>query len=551
MLRAFITGFLLCGGLFAQQPSSDESAVPRLIRFNGIYQRAAQQTPVVVLGATFSVYREQYDGTPLWTEIQNIQPDKDGSYSVLLGSTRSHGVPEDLFTSPGQRWLEIEIDAVKQPRLLLGSVPYALKSVDADTLGGLPPSAYLRTHPAVGASPGVNAGPAVNLLPQANSGAPNCIGVFQNATDLTCSTITQSTYAGNPAVNIGGTAALGAMTLTGNVPFGDAAGLALYNVGSGGGSSVSIDMYNTTSNAGIPQAKIKAIDDANYSDHLTFWTKVPGGASDPVTEKVRITSTGNVGIGTTTPVQKLDVAGTGRFANGIMYGDGTVQNTATLVGPQGQAGPQGPAGPQGFTGATGPQGLTGSQGATGPAGPTGATGSQGPAGPAGSGGVTVLDANNNVLGTFGGFWQVFGNSGSPALPTGVTVYRNGYFISVDFNGNFPVGWAGQIYWTGVGCSGNNLLASNEPITSTKFVIYSNQSNSLYVPSGGGAIANQVSQTGFASFESQANTTDSLSTCHNSPAGPSGFLLTPFNAATTLGWNLSGNPLSVPGPIKFQ
>jgi hypothetical protein len=47
--------------------------------------------------------------------------------------------------------------------------------------------------------------------------------------------------------------------------------------------------------------RLKAIDDGNYSDHLTFWTKTPGGPGNAVTEKVRITSTGNVGIGTTNP----------------------------------------------------------------------------------------------------------------------------------------------------------------------------------------------------------------------------------------------------------
>jgi hypothetical protein len=37
---------------------------------------------------------------------------------------------------------------------------------------------------------------------------------------------------------------------------------------------------------------------------------------------------GNVGIGTTTPIRRLDVAGVGRFTGGIMFGDGTTQTTA-------------------------------------------------------------------------------------------------------------------------------------------------------------------------------------------------------------------------------
>ena len=65
--------------------------------------------------------------------------------------------------------------------------------------------------------------------------------------------------------------------------------MALCNAGGGGGASVSLDLYNTAFNGGIPQAKIKAIDDGNYSDHLTFWTKTPGAGGNPVTEKLRIT----------------------------------------------------------------------------------------------------------------------------------------------------------------------------------------------------------------------------------------------------------------------
>jgi hypothetical protein len=289
------------------------------------------------VGATFCIYREQYDGTPLWSETQNVQPGNDGSYTVLLGSTRSGGMPLDLFTTTESRWLEIEINEVKQPRIRLGSVPYALKSADADTLGGLPASAYLRANP-----PGAttvtntttnNVGAVVSpgLSPFANSGSPNCVGMFLNTTDLICSTINQNTYAGNPAVSVGGTASLGALTLIGNVPSSDAAGMALYNQGGGGGASVSLDFYNTPFNGGIPQAKIKAVDDGAYSDHLTFWTKTPGAPTNQVTEKVRITSTGNVGIGTAAPGGKLEVAGNLKVSgasSGIIFPDGTMQTTA-------------------------------------------------------------------------------------------------------------------------------------------------------------------------------------------------------------------------------
>jgi hypothetical protein len=361
-----IAALILSVSVHAQQQTA---AVPRLIRFNGSYHAVNQQAQIGAIVATFTIYRDESAWTPLWSEAQSIQPDKDGNYSVLLGSTRGEGMPADLFVTGDPRWLEVEVNQEKQPRLLLASVPYALRASDADTLGGLPASAYLRAaNPVVAAvtvtdSTAANAANAASarLAPRISSGTPNCIGMFSNTTDLVCSSMVQGTYQNNPAVSIGGSGVLGAMTLIGNVPSGDAAGMALYNAGGGAGASVSLDMYNTYANGGIPQAKIKALDDGNYSDHLTFWTKTPGGPKNPVTEQVRITSTGNVGIGTTSPLQKLEVNGnvmvdgnislSGSIQSGgtpLLYapndalgnfgaGYGALQSITPLVGPYPQA----------------------------------------------------------------------------------------------------------------------------------------------------------------------------------------------------------------------
>ena len=57
---------------------------------------------------------------------------------------------------------------------------------------------------------------------------------------------------------------------------------------------------------------------ANFASALTFSTNNGSSASD-VTEKVRITNGGNVGIGTTAPVEKLEVSGNIRLtSNGIV-----------------------------------------------------------------------------------------------------------------------------------------------------------------------------------------------------------------------------------------
>ncbi len=63
-----------------------------------------------------------------------------------MGATKNDGMPLELFSSQEPRWLGVQFNRpgeAEQPRVLLASVPYALKSVDAETLGGRPASAYL------------------------------------------------------------------------------------------------------------------------------------------------------------------------------------------------------------------------------------------------------------------------------------------------------------------------------------------------------------------------------------------------------------------------
>ena len=57
-------------------------------------------------------------------------------------------VVSDLFNSGEARWLGVQVDRqAEQPRVLLVSAPYALKAADAETIGGLPPSAFVLAAP--------------------------------------------------------------------------------------------------------------------------------------------------------------------------------------------------------------------------------------------------------------------------------------------------------------------------------------------------------------------------------------------------------------------
>ncbi|MCW3124594.1 MAG: hypothetical protein JWO03_252, partial [Bacteroidetes bacterium] len=56
-----------------------------------------------------------------------------------------------------------------------------------------------------------------------------------------------------------------------------------------------------------PGASISGVDDGLYSAHLTFGTKLTGTDANPIAERMRLTSAGNLGIGNTAPAYALHV----------------------------------------------------------------------------------------------------------------------------------------------------------------------------------------------------------------------------------------------------
>ncbi len=99
-------------------------------------------------GITFALYAEQTGGAPLWQETQNVTADSAGHYTALLGATKSEGLAAELFTSEQAHWVGVQVQGqIEQPRVLLVSAPYALKAGDAETIGGLPPSAFVLAAP--------------------------------------------------------------------------------------------------------------------------------------------------------------------------------------------------------------------------------------------------------------------------------------------------------------------------------------------------------------------------------------------------------------------
>jgi hypothetical protein len=226
----------------------------------------------------------------------------------------------------------------EQPRVLLVSVPYALKAADAETVGGKPLSAFVLTGTTTGTGAdgltyvdtrvlkqGLS---GAGLLPQ-GAGNPGYIGVFSDTTTLINSVIFQNgTSIGigttTPAAPFHAVAAaapaaffdvysnsLFALPVVFRAARGTAASPTAVQLGDILGG-LAVRGYGATGfSTGRGQVMFKAAEnwtDAAQGTYLVFATE-PLGAAAAASERMRIDPAGRVGIGTATPTALLHVAG--------------------------------------------------------------------------------------------------------------------------------------------------------------------------------------------------------------------------------------------------
>ncbi len=291
-------------------------SVLRLLKFNGLLRDRMGQPRTGVVGLTFALYKDREGGAPLWMEIQNAELDEQGRYSVLLGSTQSEGLPLELFTTGEPRWLGVQVQfpgEEEQPRVLLVSVPYALKAADADTLAGKPLAAFVLA-PEGGRAAGTAARAVVSTqgvagpgLVAATSGTPGYLGVFVNTTDLGNSVLFQ----------LGGNIGLGTTSPQAPLHIGTIQAHRNLNLGSlQTGAYPGIMLENTATSGSVALTE---------NSGLWVFTKASTAADFVLSDlKMVVNQSGNVGIGTSAPSQKLDVAGNVSVSGGgVISGDGS------------------------------------------------------------------------------------------------------------------------------------------------------------------------------------------------------------------------------------
>ena len=194
----FVFTFALCAYAQQAQGTSTPAAsatLPNLVRFSGRAADSNGKPLTGLVGITFALYEQEIGGPALWLETQNVQLDATGHYTSLLGVTKPDGLPAGVFASGQARWVGAQVSGqAEQPRVMLLAVPYAMKAGDAETVGGLPASAFMLAVPDLSAqnSSQQNSASASTLAPAlGGTGTTNFLPLWSNSTTLGNSTLFQ------------------------------------------------------------------------------------------------------------------------------------------------------------------------------------------------------------------------------------------------------------------------------------------------------------------------------------------------------------------------
>jgi len=318
-------------------------SVPNLIDYQGKVTDSDGNPINGTVSITFSIYADSTGGTALWSETQDPVNVSDGLFHLFLGA--ENPIPDDLFNDP-DRWIGINVnnDGEMTPRSRIGSVAYAQTDgdwvVDDDDIyrengnvgiGTTSPNAKLDINAPEGTLP-------LKLKQNAS--------MFPYAPSL----VTFSTQEGDIG-NIGGHLINDSNTfLVGGL---DNTSFGIYANNSFASPNLFIDTDGNIGIGIIPQnslnkllissdldeslwythsimistpqendvmrigfvdqtslgyvtAQIESARNIGSGGYLAFKTR-PVGSRVDINENMRIDELGNVGIGTTSPVAKLDL----------------------------------------------------------------------------------------------------------------------------------------------------------------------------------------------------------------------------------------------------
>jgi hypothetical protein len=290
----------------------EQTVVPRLVSFSGRATGPQGKTITGPASVTFAIYKDQAEGSPLWLETQNVMADGKGNYGVQLGATQPGGLPLDLFSSGDARWMGVRVNGgEEQPRVLLLSVPYALKAADAETLGGLPASAFMRAAPTV---PTVTAAPIVagsvsvsaTAAPSTavtGTGSAGAIPLWDSASDITRSIMTQTGTGSTARIGINNPAPFATLDVKGSSDFRGNTSLLASGVATATAGKISYPLnfsaaaFNSSSAASVTQTfrwQAEPVGNNTAASSGSFNLLFGAGTSAPKETGLRIGSSGQI-----------------------------------------------------------------------------------------------------------------------------------------------------------------------------------------------------------------------------------------------------------------
>jgi len=353
--------------------NSLSTIVPAQVRYTGALPGHAGER----LSLEFSIYAAPDSGSALWSERQSIEVGADASYTVLLGAGSSIGLPPTVFAAGEARWLGVRTgNGEELPRVLLASVPYAMKAADAETVGGVPARTFVTQQQLATMARTLAAQMAPAVLPQttpSGTGTANYLAMWTNSTTLGNSLLYQS----GSNVGIGTSGPSSALhVFSGDLTVGNLAlkfpttplGSASINqvsssspslfrqtlVDSSGRFNMYWNAYNDAAGnkyytSGEPATKWN-IGGVGGSGGTAVYVAPSGSAGGPIKWNTVLTSDalgntslanqamilkagGSVGIGAPNPAARLEVNGTAKFDGLVSFAPSqTFPGTGTITG---------------------------------------------------------------------------------------------------------------------------------------------------------------------------------------------------------------------------
>jgi len=106
------------------------AAVPELINFQGKLTDSAGTAITSSVPMLFKFYADASGGSPLWAETQNVTPDSNGIYSVMLGIVTPFAIP---FSNAYWLGVTVGTDSEMLPRYRVVAAAYSLYSLNSAT----------------------------------------------------------------------------------------------------------------------------------------------------------------------------------------------------------------------------------------------------------------------------------------------------------------------------------------------------------------------------------------------------------------------------------